>query len=81
MVQNLINIKIKTYVKKILRLKRELSSSGASTDHDAAIKIEIFTAKQELDRLEQLIKAGNPLYYQSFLDTSSITLQIGRAHV
>jgi CHAT domain-containing protein len=61
--------------KKILRLERELSSAGTSAEQSAALKAEIFTAKQELDRLEQLIKAGNPLYYQSFLDTGIIRLQ------
>ncbi|MGZ8558836.1 MAG: CHAT domain-containing protein, partial [Chitinophagaceae bacterium] len=61
--------------KKILRLERELNAGTVSADQSAAIKTEIFTAKQELDRLTQLIKTGNPLYYQSFIDTVSITLQ------
>ncbi|MGK2861546.1 MAG: CHAT domain-containing protein, partial [Chitinophagaceae bacterium] len=61
--------------KKILRLERELNADALSADQLAVIKTEIFTVKQELDRLEQLIKAGNPLYFQSFLDTGSITLR------
>ena len=60
--------------KKILRLEKELSNTNSSADHYAAIKTEIFSVKQELDQLEQLIKDGNPLYYQSFLDTGFITI-------
>ncbi len=36
---------------------------------------EIFINQQELDRLKQSIKEKNPLYYQSFVDTSFIYLQ------
>ncbi len=61
--------------KKILRLERELNTDATTADQFESLRTEIFTAKQELDRLEQSIKAGNPLYYQSFLDTSSITMQ------
>jgi len=61
--------------KRILQLEKELSNAGASANNYALIKTEIFTAKQELDRLGQLIKESNPVYYQSFLDTGFITLQ------
>ncbi|HKO81809.1 MAG TPA: tetratricopeptide repeat protein, partial [Chitinophagaceae bacterium] len=60
--------------KKILRLENELSKDNASPDQLSGKKNEIFSARQELDRLDQLIKTRNPLYYQSFLDTGFITL-------
>ena len=40
-----------------------------------SIQKELIVAKQALDRLGQTIKQHNPLYYQSFLDTSFVTLQ------
>jgi CHAT domain-containing protein len=60
--------------KKVLRLERTLANTS-STDNHKAIQAEIFTARQELDHLEQLMRVSNPLYYQSFLDTGSITLR------
>ena len=56
--------------KQILRLENELSN--ADTARQQIITAEIFSKKQELDFLEQQIKAANPLYYQSFLDTGFI---------
>ena len=58
-----------------MRLEKELGNDNISAERAAAIRGETFKVKKELDRLEQSIKANNPLYYQSFLDTGFISLQ------
>ncbi|WP_276501202.1 CHAT domain-containing protein [Terrimonas pollutisoli] len=60
--------------KSILNLERGLVSEKSSGAKYAAFQSQIFSAKQELDRLEQSIKTKNPLYYQNFLDTGFISL-------
>ncbi len=61
--------------KKILRLEYELGDTGGTSENHTAIKNEIFSTKQELDRLELAIKAASPLYYQRYLDTGFISLE------
>lgn len=60
--------------KKILELEREQITTDPSSKQYAEIQTEIFTNKQALEQLDQTIKQKNPLYYQSFLDTSVVSL-------
>lgn len=60
--------------RKILQLERESSISGNSMVRSDEIHNRLFDDKQQLDQLVQSIKDRNPLYYQSFLDTSSTTI-------
>ena len=61
--------------KKILLLERELNDTGLSSGKYAEIQRELFTKKMELDRLVDVIKAQNPLYYQGYLDSTVVTPQ------
>ena len=61
--------------KKILQLEKEIIATDPSSKKHAELQTQLFTSKQESDRIEQLIKTHNPLYYQSFLDTTFITLK------
>ncbi|MFC0772274.1 CHAT domain-containing protein [Terrimonas alba] len=60
--------------KSILNLERGLANEKSPGAKYSAFQSQIFSAKQELDRLEQSIKNKNPLYYQNFLDTGVISL-------
>lgn len=60
--------------KKILQLQKAQNAIDSSTPKYADLQTEIFTSNHELERLEQIIKQKNPLYYQSFFDTSSVRL-------
>ncbi|HLY71696.1 MAG TPA: CHAT domain-containing tetratricopeptide repeat protein [Puia sp.] len=61
--------------KKILQLEKDISSTDPISKKYAALQTELFTAKQESYRIERSIKTHNPIYYQSFLDTTFITLK------
>ena len=60
--------------KSILNLERGVANEKSSGAKYAAFQSKIFSAKQELDRLEQSIKTKNPLYYQNFVETGIISL-------
>jgi CHAT domain-containing protein len=59
----------------ILQLEKALRTAGASSKNFTQVQGDIFSRKQALDRLEQVIQSRDPLYYQSFLDSSFIILQ------
>jgi len=61
--------------KKTLQLEREKSMVAISSNRFTEIQTELFINNQELNRLEQIIRQNSPLYYQSFLDTTFISLQ------
>ena len=61
--------------KKILQLERQKAALDKSSEEYKQVTNELFSAKDESDRLINAIKISNPLYYQSFIDTSSLTLQ------
>ena len=61
--------------KRILQLQLEIKRMDSSTTRLAELQTELFTNNQELNRVEQIIRQTNPLYYQSFLDTSFVSLQ------
>ncbi len=60
--------------KNVSLLEREVqtneSSSGSTTD----LQKELLDKRYLLDRLQEIIKGKNPLYYQSFLDPSHTSL-------
>lgn len=60
--------------RKILQLDQEYNITDAASRRHAEIEKEQFANKQELDQLANTIKASNPLYYQSFFDSSSVTI-------
>ena len=60
--------------KKIQQLEREMSSSDKTSADYSDLENEIFDSRQELTQLGELIKANAPLYYQSFVDTTSISV-------
>ncbi len=60
--------------RKIAQLENELNTANLSSRRNIEIQNELGLNSQILDRLEKLIKRRNPLYYQSFMDTSMITL-------
>ncbi|HSZ32272.1 MAG TPA: CHAT domain-containing tetratricopeptide repeat protein, partial [Puia sp.] len=59
---------------KILLLNEELNSPKLSADRKDEIMTEEFNKKKELEDQESLIKSKNPLYYQSFLDKTELTI-------
>ena len=61
--------------KKIPNLERQVSSLDPSTKEYADVQRELFTNKEQLSRLDHLIKTKNPWYYQSLLDTNFIKLK------
>ena len=60
--------------KNILALNRD-RSNPANQNRYSQIDQDLILQKQELVRLESSIKANNPLYYQSFFDTSFISIE------
>ena len=61
--------------KKIQQLEHELNKIQPASEHQAELQSRLFAARMELDRLVAVVRAKNPLYYQGFLDTTTITPQ------
>jgi hypothetical protein len=61
--------------KKILQLERKLSSAAKSSPQYSEWENGLFSSKQELQSLKELIRTTNPLYYQNFVDKHFITLK------
>ncbi|MFT3704193.1 MAG: CHAT domain-containing protein [Agriterribacter sp.] len=66
---------------RILTLERDYNSAEPGSAVHTEIEKKLFITKQELDRLTYNIKIHNPLYYQSFLDTSSVSLHSMQKHL
>ena len=60
--------------KKINRLEKEMESSDPKADAYRELQQQLIKSNQELEHFDLLIKKNNPLYYQSFLDTLSVTI-------
>ncbi|MES2647058.1 MAG: CHAT domain-containing protein [Bacteroidota bacterium] len=60
--------------KKILALQYEIDKTIKGTARLTELQNELFSYKQQLDQLKQIIKRNSPLYYQSFLDSNFITI-------
>jgi CHAT domain-containing protein/tetratricopeptide (TPR) repeat protein len=61
--------------KKILQLERDLNKTDKSSKRHSELENELFSSRQELERLKKLIKINNPLYYQNFVDENIITVK------
>jgi CHAT domain-containing protein len=61
--------------KKILNLERRVNAFDPSTKAYSDAQRELFIDKEQLSRLDQLIKTKNPWYYQSILDTNFVSLK------
>lgn len=66
-------LKIAQTKKQIQQMEKEVSSVESSANKNTEFQNELFARKMELDRLVNSIKSKNPLYYQSFLDSTTIT--------
>lgn len=61
--------------KKMLLLERERDATDAGSQKRLRIESRLFLEQQSMDGFVQSIKAKNPLYYQSGLDTSVAALK------
>lgn len=68
-------LKLAQVKRKVLQLERDYNNTDVASSRHAEIEKERFTNKQELDQLVNTIKINNPLYYQSFFDSASVTIQ------
>ena len=61
--------------KKILKDQAELDTAKTGSARYAELQNGLMINKLELEKIQKAIKVNNPLYYQSFLDSSFITLK------
>jgi len=61
--------------KKILQLEKDMNSSAKTSRAHADLEDELFKNRQELAQLQQFIKKNDPLYYQSFVDKTPVSIQ------
>jgi CHAT domain-containing protein/tetratricopeptide (TPR) repeat protein len=67
--------------RQVLLLERELDTADISSNRYIDIQKQLIFSKQDLERLELLMKRDNPLYYQSSGDTVFITIQEVRKYL
>src|SRR5262249_1858846 len=60
--------------KKIVQLQRELDTADKKSKRFSDLQNEMFAVKQEFEDTKDQIKTNNPLYFQSFINTDSITI-------
>ncbi len=61
--------------KKIIQLERALVTTDKNSPATDSIQKELFTKQQELEEVQNQIKANNPLYFQYYMDTSTFKIQ------
>ena len=61
--------------KQILHLQREVGGINKSSPKYSELQNETFAKEQELERLKNLIRTTDPLYYQNFVDRSFIQMK------
>jgi hypothetical protein len=61
--------------KKIVRLEKEMKNSDPKSEAYKNLQQQLLNSNQDLEHFNLLIKKNNPLYYQSFLDTFTITTE------
>ena len=66
-------LKLAALNKEILKGKRELETLSPSSMRARELQTELFEQAQALDHLKKTIHVNNPLYYQNFLDTNTLT--------
>src|SRR5262249_46291950 len=52
----------------------EMDTADKASKHFSELQDESFAAKREFENVRDLIKTNNPLYYQSFMNSDSITI-------
>jgi len=67
-------LKLAQLKKTILQLERDLEEVNVSASRYRELQEELFTRKRDLDVVVRELKVNNPLYYQNYLDTVSITI-------
>ncbi len=67
-------IKLSELKKEIYRKERSLNAGNNSNAAYVLLQKDILENKQQLVRMEQQIRNRYPLYYQRYIDTSSITI-------
>ncbi len=67
--------------KKILMLERARKLAEVNTDQFIEIQKDLIFNRQALDRLQQITRQNNPLYYQNSIDTAFITIRDLRKQV
>src|SRR5207253_66028 len=60
--------------KKIQQLGRELDAIDTSSVKYSETEDELFARRRELEQLQDNIRSTNPLYYQSFVDRTFVTI-------
>jgi CHAT domain-containing protein/tetratricopeptide (TPR) repeat protein len=60
--------------KKILQLERQGANMDKSSEKYSDVQNRLLDAKQEFEKLGDLIRINNPLYYQNFVNHQSITI-------
>jgi CHAT domain-containing protein/tetratricopeptide (TPR) repeat protein len=61
--------------RKILQLKIKLDELAKDSGQFRELQNELFNSRQELNRLINMIKDRDPLYYQSYIDMKVVTIQ------
>ncbi|HKP31172.1 MAG TPA: CHAT domain-containing tetratricopeptide repeat protein, partial [Chitinophagaceae bacterium] len=76
-------LKMTQVKKKVVNLERECDTLDKSSARFASAQNELLSFKQQLQLLIESVKSTNPLYYQTYLDTTSgqINLQIARDQI
>ena len=59
--------------KKIDQMQRQLQTADESSVKNKELETDLFASTQDLDHLKKTIQISNPLYYQSFLDTNTMS--------
>ncbi len=60
--------------KRILQLQKEVEKTNETSARYRELQGEIFNNTQEMDRLVNIIKVGNPFYYQNYLDSGRVSI-------
>ena len=67
--------------RKIEQFENTANNDSLSASASANVQREIAAAIQELDKMRQLVKKRNPLYYQSFYDTTMTSVSDVRQNI
>jgi CHAT domain-containing protein len=60
---------------EIMAYEKEMAQLAKSSARYSELEKQVYKKRQELERLQETIKANNPLYYQNYLDRNFIALK------
>jgi CHAT domain-containing protein len=66
--------------RKIQQLERQLDEANKSGVQSSELQAELFTSKQELRQTGEVIRTGNPFYYQNFIGVKDVQGSILKDH-